>query len=144
MRSTRLLPCEGRNLPPGSIVARKDGGHDDIRFVLRRFTRAERCRRVGPWFVVEVTVADVQVDVHALGPPFLAKCCRLSGKVCEGKAYGLFGFLRADLDELVRVVPFCSSSSSHRTPLLSGKYANAPHPHSPPRGAKATLFFFIP
>ena len=113
------------------IAALKDGGHDDIRFVLRRFTRAEHCRRVRPWFVVEVAIANVQVDVHSLSPPFLTKCCRLSGKVGVGRADGLFGFVRADLDELVRIVPLSSSVSDHRTAALSPELYGTPlHPHS--------------
>ena len=114
MRSTRLLPCGSRNLPSGSSAAVKDGGHDDIRFVVRRFTRAEHCRHVCPRFVIEIAIANEQVDVHPLSSPLLPKRCRLSGKVCVGHLYGPFGLIRADLNELVRVAPPCSSGPSHR------------------------------
>src|SRR5439155_10543466 len=100
--------------PCGLSGVFKDGGHDDIRFVVRRFTRAEHCRRVCPRFVVEIAIANEQVDVHPLSSPPLPKPCRLSGKVCVGHLYGPFGLIRADLNELVRVAPQCSSGSSHR------------------------------
>ena len=100
--------------PCGLTCIFENGGHNYVRFVVRRFTCTEHCRRVPPWFVVEIAIADIQVDVHSLGPPLLAKCCRLSGKVCICHVYGFFGLVRADLDEPIRVTPPCSSRSSHR------------------------------
>src|SRR2546427_13254985 len=96
VRATRLPPCEGRQEPSlWSSDALKDCGYDDVRFVLRRLTGAENCHLVGPRFVVEVTIAKVQADIHSLPPPILAKCCRLSCKVCIGQAYRPFGLVRA-------------------------------------------------